>query len=149
LTEGDNYDKLVFDTAAVANAVRLIGLSKIYGLWLARVIESRKEALSLRDQLAFRRDKIMEEVKKDPMLADLISMDERFKAIKRRLVHPQHTASFFVTLPLMRPTSVVSRFTQMLRAYDIPVGGVQVNGAIRGDEAGRARAEEYLQNKFT
>src|SRR5690606_12729567 len=29
LTEGPNYDKLIFDTAAVANAVRLIGLSKI------------------------------------------------------------------------------------------------------------------------
>jgi anion-transporting ArsA/GET3 family ATPase len=36
LREGQEYDMVVFDTAAVANAVRLIGLSKIYGLWLAR-----------------------------------------------------------------------------------------------------------------
>lgn len=149
LTEGTNYDKLIFDTAAVANAVRLIGLSKIYGLWLARMIESRKEALSLRVQLAFRRDKIMEEVKKDPMLADLIGMDERFKAVKERLIDPQQTAFFFVTLPLMLPISVVTRFIQMVRAYDIPVGGVLVNGVIRGEEAEKATGDEYLQNKFT
>ncbi|MBT9258522.1 MAG: ArsA family ATPase [Clostridiales bacterium] len=148
LSEGEHYDKLVFDTAAVANAIRLIGLSKIYGLWLQRMIESRKEALSLRVQLSFRREKVMEEVQKDPMLADLIAMDERFKAVKERLVDPQRTAFFFVTLPLMLPISVVTRFIEQVKAYDIPVGGVLVNGIIRGDEAEKAQGDEYLQNKF-
>lgn len=148
LREGEEYDQLVFDTAAVANAVRLIGLSKIYGLWLQRMIESRKEALSLRVQLAFRKERIVEEVKKDPMLADLMAMDERFKAAKRLLTDPERTAFFFVTLPLMLPISVVTRFIQMVRAYEIPVGGVFVNGVIRGDEAARAAEDEYLQNKF-
>src|SRR5439155_741335 len=40
LKEGEAYDRVIFDTAAVANAVRLIGLSKIYGLWLTRMIDS-------------------------------------------------------------------------------------------------------------
>lgn len=148
LREGQEYDKLVFDTAAVANAVRLIGLSKIYGLWLTRMIESRKEALSMRVQLAFRKEKIMEEVRKDPMLADLIGMNERFKAVKTLLVDPEQTAFFFVTLPLTLPISVVTRFIKMVQAYDIPVGGVLVNGVIRREEAERARGDEYLQNKF-
>src|SRR5207253_2247499 len=55
LKEGEAYDRVIFDTAAVANAVRLIGLSKIYGLWLTRMIDSRKEALSMRVQLSVRR----------------------------------------------------------------------------------------------
>ena len=148
LREGQEYDILVFDTAAVANAVRLIGLSKIYGLWLQRMIESRKEALSLRVQLSFRKDKVMEEVKKDPMLADLIAMDERFKAVKKLLVDPRLTAFFFVTLPLALPISVVTRFIKMVRAYDIPVGGVLVNGVIRGEEVERASEDEYLRNKY-
>ncbi|MDI3270453.1 MAG: ArsA family ATPase [Bacillota bacterium] len=148
LSEGENYQKLVFDTAAVANAIRLIGLSKIYGLWLARMIESRKEALSLRVQLSFRREKIMEEVQKDPMLADLMAMDQRFQAVKERLVDPQQTAFFFVTLPLMLPISVVTRFIEQVKAYDIPVGGVLVNGVIRGEEAEKAQGDEYLRNKF-
>ncbi|MFX1491785.1 MAG: ArsA-related P-loop ATPase, partial [Promethearchaeota archaeon] len=51
LEEGEDYEIIVFDCAAVANAIRLLGLSKIYDLWLARMIESRKEALSLRVKL--------------------------------------------------------------------------------------------------
>lgn len=148
LTEGKDFDHLVFDTAAVANAVRLIGLSKIYGLWLQRMIESRKEALSLRQQLAFRKEKVMEEVKKDPMLADLLGMNERFNVVKKLLVDPQVTAFFFVTLPLTLPISVVKRFITMVRAYDIPVGGVLVNGVIKREEAEQAQGDEYLQNKF-
>lgn len=148
LREGQEFDRVVFDTAAVANAVRLIGLSKIYGLWLQRMIESRKEALSLRQQLAFRKEKVMEEIKKDAMLADLIGMDERFRAVKKLLVDPEQTAFFFVTLPLTLPISVVKRFITMVQAYDIPVGGVLVNGVIRKEEAEKAGDDEYLQNKF-
>lgn len=148
LNEAADYDKVIFDTAAVANAVRLIGLSKIYGLWLGRMIESRKEALSLRVQLSFRKEKVMEEVKKDPMLGDLIGMNERFEAVKKLLIDPDITAFFFVTLPLTLPISVVKRFITMVRAYDIPVGGVIVNEVIRRDVVSAATGDEYLQNKF-
>ncbi|MEM2992398.1 MAG: ArsA-related P-loop ATPase, partial [Candidatus Caldarchaeum sp.] len=56
VNEGQNYDLVVFDTAAVANAVRLIGLSKLYGLWLARMIQSRKEAQEYRLRLSIRKE---------------------------------------------------------------------------------------------
>jgi arsenite/tail-anchored protein-transporting ATPase len=148
LNEAKDFDILVFDTAAVANAIRLIGLSKIYGLWLGRMIDSRKEALSLRVQLSFRKEKVEAEVRKDPMLADLIDMMDRFNRVKGLLVDPEITAFFFVTLPLALPISVVKRFIAQVKAYDIPVGGVIVNEAIRSDEARKALRDEYLQNKF-
>ncbi len=148
LNEAKDFDRIVFDTAAVANAIRLIGLSKIYGLWLSRMIQSRKEALSLRVQLSFRKEKVEEEVRKDPMLADLLDMNERFTKVKKLLVDPEITAFFFVTLPLTLPISVVRRFIQQVQAYDIPVGGVIVNACIRADEARKAASDEYLQNKF-
>ncbi|MBP2018818.1 arsenite-transporting ATPase [Symbiobacterium terraclitae] len=148
LNEARDFDRIVFDTAAVANAIRLIGLSKIYGLWLNRMIQSRKEALSLRVQLSFRKEKVEEEVRKDPMLADLLDMNDRFTRVKKLLVDPEVTAFFFVTLPLTLPISVVKRFIEQVRAYDIPVGGVLVNSCIRADEARRAAGDEYLQNKF-
>ncbi|HEY8346195.1 MAG TPA: ArsA family ATPase, partial [Symbiobacteriaceae bacterium] len=138
LNEAKDFDRIVFDTAAVANAIRLIGLSKIYGLWLNRMIQSRKEALSLRVQLSFRKEKVEEEVRKDPMLADLMDMNDRFVRVKRLLMDPEITAFFFVTLPLALPISVVRRFIQQVQAYDIPVGGVLVNGCIRSDEARQA-----------
>jgi len=148
LSEGEGYEVIVFDTAAVANAVRLIGLSKIYGLWLGRMIESRKEALSLRMQLSFRKEKVMEEVKKDPMLADLLAMNDRFTQVKGLLMDPEKTAFFFVTLPLTLPISVVKRFISTVRTYDIPVGGVIVNEVIPAEVAEKATGDEYMQNKY-
>lgn len=148
LSEGDEFEVIVFDTAAVANAVRLIGLSKIYGLWLGRMIESRKEALGLRLQLSFRKEKVMDEIKKDPMLADLLSMSDRFDQVKGLLIDPEKTAFFFVTLPLTLPISVVKRFITTVRTYDIPVGGVIVNEVIPAAVAESATNDEYMQNKY-
>lgn len=148
LGERGNYDTIIFDTAAVANAVRLIGLSKIYGLWLGRMIESRKKALSLRVQLSFRKERMMEEVKKDPLMADLISMNERFLEVKELLIDPQQTAFFFVTLPLALPISVVKRFIGMVGEYHIPVGGVLVNQVLPPEIVSNNPGETYLQNKY-
>jgi arsenite/tail-anchored protein-transporting ATPase len=141
------YDVVVFDTAAVANAVRLIGLSKIYGLWLGRMIESRKEALSLKVQLAFRQEKVMEEVKKDPLIGDLLAMNQRFTRVKDILIDAERTAFFFVTLPLALPIAVVRRFIAMVGEYDIPVGGVLVNEVL--DAALVGGGDEYLANKVS
>src|SRR3989441_5783488 len=148
LTEGEAYDRVIFDTAAVANAVRLIGLSKIYGLWLGRMIDSRKEALSMRVRLSFRKEKAMDEVKRDPLMADLISMNERFEKAKHVLVDPERTAFFFVTLPLALPIAVVRRFIGMVRKFNIPIGGVIVNEFLRPEVALQDGAGEYLGNKY-
>ncbi|HYR81870.1 MAG TPA: ArsA family ATPase [Thermoplasmata archaeon] len=148
LKEGEAYDRVIFDTAAVANAVRLIGLSKIYGLWLTRMIDSRKEALSMRVQLSFRKEKVMAEVKKDPLMADLISMNERFEKAKGVLVDPERTAFFFVTLPLALPIAVVRRFIGMVQKFSIPIGGVIVNEVLRPEVALQDGAGEYLANKY-
>ncbi len=146
LREGKNFDKIVFDCAAVANAVRLLGLNKIYGMWLKRMIKSRKEALSLRVKLSFRKDKVMEEIKKDPMMADLIEMNRKITEASGIFGNPKQTAFFFVTLPLSLPISVVERFIRMVQGFNIAVGGVIVNGVLRRELA--EKGTEYLKNKY-
>ncbi|MEM3696387.1 MAG: ArsA family ATPase [Candidatus Bathyarchaeia archaeon] len=148
IKQGEEYDRIVFDCAAVANAVRLLGLSKIYGLWLSRMIKSREEALSLRVKLSFRKDKIMEEVKKDPMLADLLSMNQRMKSARILLSDSEKTAFFFVTIPLALPIAVVKRFINMVEAFDIPVGGVFVNMVMPESVVKGSGVTDYLTNKF-
>jgi arsenite-transporting ATPase len=147
LETSDKYDIIVFDCAAVANAIRLLGLSKIYDLWLSRMIESRKEALSLRVQLSFRKDKIAEEVKSDPMLGDLLRQHEKNRKAKEILSDVERTAFVFVTIPLALPIAVVQRFIKMVQAFDIPVGGVFVNRIIP-----RAAADgdptDYMKNSY-
>src|SRR5204862_1562487 len=39
----DEYDVYVFDTAHTANARRLLGMSKVYGLWVEKMLKSREE----------------------------------------------------------------------------------------------------------
>ncbi len=151
--ESQNYDAIVFDTAAVANAVRLIGLSKIYGLWLSRMIASRKEALDMRHKLSFRKEKVMEEIKRDPLVHDLLDMNERFKKARAILTNPAETAFYFVTIPQSLPISVVKRFITMVKAFDIPVGGVLVNMVMKkevaaADETGYLSARLEEQRKY-
>jgi len=148
IKQGVEYNRIIFDCAAVANAVRLLGLSKIYGLWLTRMMKSREEALSLRVKLSFRKEKIMEEVKKDPMMADLLSMNERMKNARVFLNDDEKTAFFFVTLPLALPIAVVKRFIGMVEAFDIPVGGVFVNMVMPESIVKGHKVTEYLTNKF-
>jgi arsenite-transporting ATPase len=147
LREGQEFDRVVFDTAAVANAIRLIGLSKIYGLWLQRVIKSRQEALNLRYQLSFRKDKVLEEIKKDPLLNDLINLHNRYVKVREVLSNPNMTSFIFVTIPTILAISVAKRFSDMVKAYDIPSGGVVVNMVIPREEAERD-ATGFLKSKW-
>lgn len=133
--EGAEYELIVFDTAAVANAVRLIGLSKLYGLWLARMIQSRKEAQEYRLSLSVRKEKVMEEIKKDPVIADLIALHDKFTKTREIITDPSKTAFIFVTTPESLPISVVSRFIKMVENFNIPVGGVFVNMRLEKSDA--------------
>lgn len=153
LKEGEEFDRVIFDTAAVANAIRLIGLSKIYGLWLQRVIKSREEALSLKAQLSFRKDKVMEEIKKDPVLLELLQLNKRYSEVKNVLTNSSNTTFIFVTIPTVLSISVVKRFIDMVKAYEIPTGGVVVNMVLQRQEADRdgtgflkSRLEEQERN---
>jgi arsenite-transporting ATPase len=53
----DEYDVYVFDTAPTANARRLLGMSKVYSLWVNKMVKSREEARSLRELLSFTKKK--------------------------------------------------------------------------------------------
>src|SRR3990172_7555771 len=54
---GDAYEVFVFDTAPTANARRLLGMSKVYSLWVNKMLKSREEARSLRELLSFTKKK--------------------------------------------------------------------------------------------
>ncbi|MEM0054177.1 MAG: TRC40/GET3/ArsA family transport-energizing ATPase, partial [Nitrososphaeria archaeon] len=102
----NEFDIYVFDTAPVAHTYRLLGLSKVYDLWLKRLIKSREETLSLRAKLSFRKDKIVEEIKKDPVLQSALETRKRTEDAKKILTDSEKTAFFFVTLPLALPIAV-------------------------------------------
>lgn len=142
------FDIYVFDTAPVAHTYRLLGMSHVYDLWLKKMIKSREEALSLRVQLSFRKEKIMEEIKEDPILKSSIETRKRTEQGRKLLIDPEKTAFFFVTLPLALPIAVIERFISWVKAFNIPIGGVIVNEVIPKEGLDLASASPYIVNKI-
>ena len=137
----DEYEAYVFDTAPTANARRLLGMSKVYGLWVNKMVKSREEAQSLRDLLSFTKKK-----EEDPLMQYLLEFRERIGHAKELLTDPEKTAFFFVTLPEALPIAVIRRFINWFTDFGIPVGGVIVNQLIQTED--EDRVPEFVRNRI-
>ncbi len=137
----DEYDVYVFDTAPTANARRLLGMSKVYSLWVNKMLKSREEAKTLRELLSFTKKK-----EEDPLMAYLLSFRDRMEHGRVLLTDPEKTSFFFVTLPEALPIAVITRFIQWFHDFGIPVGGVLVNMLIDKASVG-AGAADFVKNR--
>src|SRR5687768_7206819 len=136
----DEYDVYVFDTAPTANARRLLGMSKVYGLWVEKMVKSREEAQTLREALSFTKKK-----EEDPLMLYLVDFRKRIEHARELLTDPEKTAFFFVTLPEALPIAVIRRFIDWFTDFGIPVGGVVVNMVI--DPAEAKDGGDFVRNR--
>jgi arsenite/tail-anchored protein-transporting ATPase len=137
----DEYDFYVFDTAPTANARRLLGMSKVYSLWVQKMLQSREEAKSLREMLSFSKKN-----EADPLMDYLLSFKDKMGHAKELLTDDALTAFFFVTLPESLPIAVITRFINWFHEFGIPVGGVVVNGVIPKGEV-KGDSAEFVRNR--
>ena len=137
----DEYDVYIFDTAPTANARRLLGMSKVYSLWVNKMLKSREEAKSLREMLSFTKKK-----ETDPLMDYLLTFRDRMEHARKLLTDPALTAFFFVTLPEALPIAVITRFIQWFHDFGIPVGGVLVNMLIDPTTLG-ADSAGFVKNR--
>jgi arsenite-transporting ATPase len=138
----DEYEAYVFDTAPTANARRLLGMSDVYGMWVNKMVQSREEAMSLRDLLSYSQKK----KEKDPLMDYLLHLRSRMGHAKELLTDVEKTAFFFVTLPEALPIAVIRRFINWFEEFGIPVGGVVVNMLIDQETVG-ADAPDFVKNR--
>lgn len=138
----DDYDIYVFDTAPTANARRLLGMSKVYSLWVDKMLKSREEARSLRELLSFSKKK-----EEDPLMHYLLQFRQRIGQARQRLTDVEKTAFFFVTLPEALPIAVISRFIGWFQDFGIPVGGVIVNMLLDKAALGQD-IPEFVRNRI-
>src|SRR5512135_962402 len=135
------YDAYVFDTAPTANARRLLGMSKVYSLWVNKMVKSREEAQSLRELLSFTKKK-----QADPLMDYLVSFRQRIGHARELLTDVEQTAFFFITLPEALPIAVIKRFINWFHDFGIPVGGVIVNMLIQKEQV-RDDSPEFVKNR--
>jgi arsenite-transporting ATPase len=138
----NEYDVYVFDTAPTANARRLLGMSKVYSLWVNKMLKSREEAKTLREMLSFTKKK-----EADPLMDYLLSFRDRMEHARVLLTDPALTAFFFVTLPEALPIAVITRFIQWFRDFGIPVGGVLVNMVIDPNTV-KSDSADFVKNRM-
>ena len=138
----DEYEMYVFDTAPTANARRLLGMSKVYSLWVNKMMKSREEAQGLRQLLSFSKKK-----EEDPLMDYLIDFRQRMEHARQLLTDIDKTAFFFVTLPEALPIAVISRFINWFHEFGIPVGGVLVNMRIDASVVG-AETADFVRNRL-
>jgi arsenite/tail-anchored protein-transporting ATPase len=138
----DDYDVYVFDTAPTANARRLLGMSKVYGLWVHKMIKSRESAQTMRSSLS-----ITKKEETDPLMDYLIEFQQRIAHAKDLLTDPEKTSFFFVTLPEALPIAVIRRFIDWFSDFGIPVGGVVVNQVITR-ELIEGEVPEFVRNRM-
>ena len=116
-------------------------MSKVYSLWVNKMVESRKEAQSLRELLSFTKKK-----EADPLMEYLLTFRERIGQARVLLTDPKLTSFFFVTLPEALPIAVIKRFIQWFHDFGIPVGGVVVNMVIQKDQV-KSDSPEFIKNR--
>jgi len=138
----NEYDVYVFDTAPTANARRLLGMSKVYSLWVHKMMKSREEAQSMRQMLSFTKKK-----ESDPLMEYLIDFQKRMEHARALLTDEEQTAFFFVTLPEALPIAVITRFVNWFTEFGIPVGGVLVNMRI-DRELVKPDSAEFVRNRL-
>jgi arsenite-transporting ATPase len=138
----DEYEVYVFDTAPTANARRLLGMSDVYSMWVNKMVQSREEAMSLKDLLSYSKKK----KEKDPLMDYLLNLRTRMGHAKELLTDAEKTAFFFVTLPEALPIAVIRRFISWFEEFGIPVGGTVVNMLI--DETTiREETPDFVKNR--
>lgn len=135
------YDLYVFDTAPTANARRLLGMSKVYSLWVEKMVKNREDARSLRELLSFTKKK-----EQDPLMDYLVTFKERIEKARVLLTDPELTAFFFVTLAEALPIAVITRFIGWFQEFGIPVGGVIVNMLIDQSQVS-ATSPDFVRNR--
>jgi arsenite-transporting ATPase len=138
------FEFYVFDTAPTANARRLLGMSKVYGLWVDKMMKSRDDAKSMRLSLSFRKKKVEQE--EDPLLDYLTTFRDRIEQMRVILTDKERSAFFFVTLLESLPIAVIRRFIGWFRDFGIPIGGVIINEAIDKSDVGDDSAE-FVRNR--
>ena len=136
------YDVYVFDTAPTANARRLLGMSKVYSLWVDKMLRSRQEARTLREMLSFTKKK-----EADPLLEYLLGFRDRMGQARQLLTDAEKTAFFFITLPEALPIAVITRFIGWFHEFGIPIGGVIVNMVLDRQALG-ADVPEFVLNRM-
>lgn len=127
---GQEYDRIIFDTAPTGHTLRLLSLPELLGGWMDSLISKRKQALGLMKMIHAGNQVKKEEIDNDPILSLLEKRKQKLEKAREILIDSENMEFIFVLNPEKLPIVETKKAVDILVKYRIPVGGVVVNRII-------------------
>ncbi|HOR87081.1 MAG TPA: ArsA family ATPase [Bacillota bacterium] len=128
--KGNEFDRIIFDTAPTGHTLRLLSLPELMGGWMDNLISKRKSALSLMSMIHSGEKAKQEIIDRDPILSILQKRKAKFEQAREILIDSDTMEFIFVINPEKLPILETKKAIEILMKYRIPVGGVIVNRTI-------------------
>lgn len=126
ITEEDDYDYIVFDTAPTGHTMRLINLPDMLEKWTETLIRRRRKLIRLKEMKSYERN-LME---KDEVLNILEKRRDKFKRLGKTLSDEEVCVFNLVLNPEIMALSESQRALEGLKDAGIRVGSVIVNKCL-------------------
>lgn len=128
--KGDEFDRIIFDTAPTGHTLRLLSLPELMGGWMDSLIDKRKKALGLMRMINSGSKAQRDVIDNDPILSILEKRRNKFEKARNILIDSENMEFIFVINPEKLPILETKKAIDVLTKYRIPVAGVVVNRTI-------------------
>jgi arsenite-transporting ATPase len=128
--KGDEFDRIIFDTAPTGHTLRLLSLPELMGGWMDSLIDKRKKALGLMRMINSGSKAQRDVIDNDPVLSILEKRRNKFEKARNILIDSDNMEFIFVINPEKLPILETKKAIDVLTKYRIPVAGVVVNRTI-------------------
>jgi arsenite-transporting ATPase len=129
---GDEYDRVIFDTAPTGHTLRLLSLPELMSVWIEGLVSRRKKVNALgrmwRNVAGSAAGGELD--RPDPVVEVLERRLARFRRARSIVTDARRTAFAFVLIPERLPIEETRKAVTILDRHGIPVGAVLVNRVL-------------------
>ncbi|UXH44923.1 ArsA family ATPase [Rossellomorea vietnamensis] len=137
LEEGNEYDKIIFDTAPTGHTIRLLSLPELMGVWMDGMLERRKKTNKNYSQLLNDGEPV-----EDPIYDILQKRREKFSKVREILLDRKKTGFIFVLIPERLPILETEKAIELMSSHSLSIGVLIVNKILPNQADG-----EFLQKR--
>jgi arsenite/tail-anchored protein-transporting ATPase len=122
IEDGENFERIVFDTAPTGHTVRLLSLPELMSVWIDGMLERRKKINKNYSQLLNDGEPV-----EDPIYEVLQKRKQKFSKVREVLLDPKQTRFIFVLNPERLPILETERAIKLLDSYHLHVKTLIIN----------------------
>ncbi|WP_226674845.1 ArsA family ATPase [Rossellomorea aquimaris] len=142
LEEGNDFDKIIFDTAPTGHTIRLLSLPELMGVWMDGMLERRKKTNKNYSQLLNDGEPV-----DDPIYEVLQKRREKFSKVREVLLDQQKTGFIFVLIPERLPILETEKAVELMSKNSLNIEGLVINKILPNGADGEFLRKRRDQEK--